>query len=84
MNVKNHLISWKKETAPVKIVFVLNKPTTTNKMKTLKFELQTIFAKQFTGHPSRKEEHDIKQIKEAILKLAQAIDNIHEYLTTIR
>jgi len=53
-------------------------------MKTLKFELQTIFAEQFTGHPSRKEEHDIKQIKEAILKLAQAIDNIHEYLTTIR
>ena len=45
-------------------------------MKTLKFEIQTIFAERFTGHPSREDEDDIRKLKESMLLLAEAIDNL--------
>lgn len=45
-------------------------------MKTLKKQIEEQFSRPFTGHPSREPEHDIEQMKQAILKLAQAIDNI--------
>jgi len=48
-------------------------------MKTLKKQIENMFDEDFHGHPSREPEHDIDQIKRAILKLAQAIDNINEY-----
>jgi len=43
-------------------------------MKTLKLEIQEIFAEQFTGHPSREDEDDIRKLKEAVLKIAEVID----------
>ena len=46
-------------------------------MKTLKFEIQTIFEETFTGHPSRKEQNDIHKLKEAVLLLAERIDIIY-------
>ena len=46
-------------------------------METLKFKIQTIFAEQFTGHPSREDEDDIRKLKDACLIIAGAIDNIH-------
>ena len=49
-------------------------------MRTLKKQLEDDFNKLFTGHPSRQEQHDIKKIKSAILKLAQAIDNINNMI----
>jgi len=48
-------------------------------MKTLKKQIEDDFNLPFNGHPSRESEHDIKQIKSAILKLAMAIDNIHYF-----
>jgi len=48
-------------------------------MKTLRKQIEENFDKSFLGHPSRKDEDDIKQIKLAIIKLAQAVDNINEY-----
>ena len=49
-------------------------------MKTLKRQIEIMFDEDFHGHPSRESEHDIKQIKAAILRLAQAIDNINHYM----
>ena len=43
-------------------------------MKTVKFEIQEIFSEKFTGHPSRESEHDIRQIKKAIMRLADMLD----------
>jgi len=48
-------------------------------MKTLKKQIEDNFNKPFLGHPSRKEENDIEQIKAAIIRLAQAVDNINNY-----
>ena len=49
----------------------------TNEMKTLKFEIQTLLAETFTGHPSREDEDDIRKVKEAVLLIAERIDIIH-------
>lgn len=48
-------------------------------MKTLHKQIEEKFNKSFTGHPSREEQFAIEDVKWAILKLAQAIDNINEY-----
>lgn len=48
-------------------------------MKTLKRKIEDRFNTPFNGHPLKKEEHDIDEIKWAILELAQAIDNIIQY-----
>jgi len=48
-------------------------------MKTLHKQIEEMFYAEFYGHPSREDEHDIKQIKKAILRLAEAVDNIIEY-----
>ena len=50
-------------------------------MKTLKKQIKEKFDEPFIGHPSREDEFSIKDIKWAILKLAQAIDNINHYGT---
>ena len=51
-------------------------------MKTLKKQIEERFSLQFNGHPSRKEESDIKDIKWAIIKLAEQIDIINFYSET--
>jgi len=48
-------------------------------MKTLQKQIEDNLNKPFLGHPSRQSEHDIGQIKLAILRLAQAIDTINEF-----
>lgn len=48
-------------------------------MKTFKKQIEEILNRKFSGHPSREDEHDIELLKEAVLKLAQAIDNIINY-----
>ena len=48
-------------------------------MKTLKKKIENLFEQDFHGHPSREDEHDIKQIKKAILLIAQRIDEINEF-----
>ena len=48
-------------------------------MKTLKKKIEILFAKEFHGHPSREDEHDIEQIKKAILMIAQRIDEIDQF-----
>ena len=48
-------------------------------MKTLHKTIEEVFERPFNGHPSRESEHDIEQIKLAILRLAKAIDNINHY-----
>ena len=42
--------------------------------KTLKKTLLEMLDEDFNGHPSREDEHDIRQLKKAILILADAID----------
>ena len=46
-------------------------------MKTLKFEIQTIFAETFTGHPSREDEDDIEKLKKVCLILAERFDILY-------
>ena len=46
-------------------------------MKTLKFEVQTILAEPFTGHPSRDDENDIRKLKKIVLMLAEQFDNLY-------
>jgi len=45
-------------------------------MKTLHKQIEKKFNEQFTGHPSREEQFAIEDVKWAILKLAQAIDDL--------
>ena len=47
-------------------------------MKPVKFEIQEIFAETFTGHPSRKNENNIRKLKQAVLLHAERIDNLHD------
>ena len=50
-------------------------------METVKFKIQKILAEPFTGHPSREDEF---KTKEALLVLAEAIDNLRQNHTSGR
>ena len=53
-------------------------------MKTLKEQVEETFNMEFFGLPDHQEQYDIEQIKLAIIRLAEAIDNINEYLNNIK
>ncbi|HUV00463.1 MAG TPA: hypothetical protein VMW32_05840 [Bacteroidales bacterium] len=40
----------------------------------LRTKIKEILDEEFSGHPSREDEHDIRQLKEAILEIAAFID----------
>jgi len=48
-------------------------------MKTLKKQIKEKFDIPFDGHPSREDEFAIEDLKWAILKLAEHIDNMQRY-----
>ena len=48
-------------------------------MKTLKKQIEVLFNEPFDGHPTREDENEIRKCKEAILTIAQAVDNIIHY-----
>jgi len=50
-------------------------------METVKFKIQKLFAEPFNGHPSRKHE---SKTKDALLLLAEEIDNLRENHTSGR
>lgn len=49
-------------------------------MEKLERQIQDILDVEWTGHPSRKDEGDIEQLKQAVLELARAIDDINDPL----
>jgi len=49
-------------------------------MKTLRKQIEDEFyTKGYSGNQSGKSAFEIRQLREAVLKLAKAIDNINEY-----
>ena len=48
-------------------------------MKTVKFEIQTIFSEPLTGNPELVTEERIKRLQEAVLKVAEYIDIQYEF-----
>jgi hypothetical protein len=48
-------------------------------MKTIKKQVEEKLNAEFSGHPSRQEEHDIKLLKEIVIKLAEQIDILTMY-----
>ena len=48
-------------------------------MKTIKKQVEEIINQDFTRHPSREDEDRIERLETICLKLAQQIDNIHDY-----
>jgi len=50
-------------------------------MKAYEKKVDDLLNEEFLGHPSRKEEHDIRQIKKILLLLAQGIDDSAQYGT---